>query len=95
MREPRTRELAYQFVKDHYEEISNKLPQMYRPFLAFTFVALCDDARKPEIEAFYRPRIEKLDGGPRVLAQALETLSLCAAQRKAEAPGVEAFLRRQ
>jgi alanyl aminopeptidase len=95
MREPRTREQAYQFVKDHFDEISNKLPVMYRPFLAFTFVALCDDARKPEIEAFFRPRIEKLDGGPRVLAQALETLSLCSAQRKAEAPGVEAFLRRQ
>jgi hypothetical protein len=29
------------------------------------------------------------------MAQALETMSLCAAQRKAQAPGVEAFLRRQ
>jgi alanyl aminopeptidase len=95
MRDRRTRELAYQFVKDHFDAISNKLPQMYRPFLAFSFVALCDDARKPEIEAFFKPRIEKLDGGPRVLAQALEVLSLCAAQRKAETPGVEAFLRRQ
>jgi alanyl aminopeptidase len=95
LREPRTRELAYQFVKDHFDEISNKLPQMYRPYLAFTFVALCDDARKAEIQAFFGPRIEKLDGGPRILAQALETLGLCAVQRKAQTPGVEAFLRRQ
>ncbi|HEY0992535.1 MAG TPA: M1 family metallopeptidase [Kofleriaceae bacterium] len=95
LREPRTRELAFKFIQDHFDEIANKLPQMYRPYLAFTFVALCDDARKPEIEAFFRPRIEKFDGGPRILAQALETLSLCAVQRKAQAPGVEAFLRRQ
>jgi hypothetical protein len=73
----------------------NKLPLLYRPFLAFSFVALCDDARKPEIQASFAPKIEKLDGGPRVMAQALEAMSLCSAQRKAETPGVEAFLRRQ
>jgi alanyl aminopeptidase len=95
LRDPRTRELAYRFVKDHFDEIANKLPQMYRPFLAFSFVALCDEARKPEIQAIFGPRIEKLDGGPRIFAQALESLSLCAAQRKAQTPGVEAFLRRQ
>ncbi len=94
-REPRTRELAYEFVKTHFDEISNKLPEMYRPYMAFTFVGLCDDAKKPDIEAFFRPRIEKLDGGPRIMAQALESMSLCAAQRKAQAPGVEAFLKRQ
>ena len=63
--------------------------------MAFTFVALCDDSRKPEIEAFFTPKIEKIEGGPRVMKQALELLSLCSAQRKAEAPGVEAFLKRQ
>jgi alanyl aminopeptidase len=93
--EPRTRELGFAFVKDHFDEILNKLPLLYRPYLAFSFVALCDDARRPEIEASFAPRIEKLDGGPRVMAQALEAMTLCSAQRKAETPGVEAFLRRQ
>ena len=50
---------------------------------------------KPEVEAFLKPRIEKLDGGPRALAQALEALSLCAASRKAQTPGIEAFLATQ
>jgi alanyl aminopeptidase len=93
--EPRTRELGFAFIKDHFDEITNKLPETYRPFMAFTFVSLCDDSRKPEIEAYFTPKIAKIEGGPRVMAQALELLSLCSVQRKAEAPGVEAFLKRQ
>ncbi len=93
--EPRTRLTAFQFVKDNFDAITNKLPEPYRPYMAFTFVSLCDDTNKQEIEAFFKPRIEKLDGGPRVLAQALEQLSLCAAARKAQTPGVVAFLKRQ
>jgi alanyl aminopeptidase len=93
--ERRTRLAAFNFVKQHFDEISNKLPEPYRPYMAFTFVALCDDTKKAEIEAFFKPKIEKLDGGPRVMAQALEQLSLCAAARKAQTPGVVAFLKRQ
>ncbi|HEU0033437.1 MAG TPA: M1 family metallopeptidase [Kofleriaceae bacterium] len=90
-----TREAAYKFVKDNYDAIEKKLPEPFRPYMAFTFVSLCDDSRKPEIEAFFKPRIDKLDGGPRIMAQALESLSLCSAARKAQTPGVVAFLKRQ
>ncbi|HWU89133.1 MAG TPA: ERAP1-like C-terminal domain-containing protein, partial [Kofleriaceae bacterium] len=89
-----TRPTAYKFVVDNYDAISNKLPEPYRPYLAFTVVALCDDDRKAEAEKFFRPRIEKLDGGPRVVAQALEQLSLCSAAKKAQTPGVVAFLKK-
>ena len=93
--DPRSRMTAYHFVENHFDEIMAKLPQMYRPYMAFFAVALCDEAEKPKVEAFLKPKIEPLDGGPRALAQALEQLSLCAAERKAQAPGVEAFLKRQ
>jgi aminopeptidase N len=93
--DPATRDLAYRFVVDHFDAISNKLPPAYRPFLAFTLTALCDDTRKAEVEQFFRPRIEKLDGGPRILAQALEQLGLCSAARKARTPGVVAYLKKQ
>ncbi|HEU4729593.1 MAG TPA: M1 family metallopeptidase, partial [Kofleriaceae bacterium] len=93
--EPRTRELGFAFIKDHFDALLARLPELYRPYLAFSFVPLCDDARRPEIEQVFAPRIEKLDGGPRLMAQALEEMSLCSAQRKAERPGVEAFLKRQ
>ena len=90
-----TRATAYKFVTDNFDDISAKLPEPFRPYLAFTFVALCDEAKKPEVQKFFGPRIEKLDGGPRVMAQALEQLTLCSAARKAQTPGVVAFLKRQ
>ena len=93
--ERKNREQAYKFVVDNFDKISAKLPEPYRPFMAFTFVAICDDSRKAEFEAFFRPRIEKLDGGARTMAQALEALALCSAARKAQTPGVVAFLKRQ
>jgi aminopeptidase N len=92
---PRTREAAYQFLREHFDEIAAKLPDPMRPFLAFLLSAMCDDSRTAEFEQVFRPRIEKFNGGPRVMSQALEAMALCAAQRKAQAPGVAAFLRRQ
>ena len=89
-----TREAAYKFMQDNFDKISAKLPEPYRPYMAYTFVALCDDSRKAEAEKFFRPRIEKLDGGEHVMKQALEAMSLCAAGRKAQAPGVIAFLKK-
>jgi alanyl aminopeptidase len=93
--DPRTRPTAWAFVQKHFDEISKKLPEMYRPYMAYTVVALCDASKKAELEAFLKPRIEPLDGGPRTLAQALEQLSLCSAAREAQTPGVIAFLQKQ
>ncbi len=95
MSDPRTRMIAYAFIKEHFDEISAKLPPAYRVYMAYFALPLCDDKYKPELEAFLKPRIEKLDGGPRTLAQAMEGLSLCSASRKAQAPAVEAFLAKQ
>jgi cytosol alanyl aminopeptidase len=93
--DPRSRMVAYKFVEKHFDEILAKLPVMYRPYMAFMAVALCDEAQKPAVEAFLKPKIEPLDGGPHALQQAMESMSVCAAERKAQTPGVEAFLKRQ
>jgi cytosol alanyl aminopeptidase len=92
---PRTREAAYKFVVDNFDKILAKLPEPFRPYMAFTFVSLCDDTRKPEFEKVFGPRISKLDGGELAMKQALEALSLCSAARKAQTPSVIAFLKRQ
>jgi aminopeptidase N len=93
--EPRTREAAYQFLRAHFDELLAKLPEPLRPFLGFTLAAMCDDTRTAEFEQLYRPRIDQLNGGPRIMAQALEAMALCSAQHRAQAPGVVAFLQRQ
>ncbi|MGE5184750.1 MAG: ERAP1-like C-terminal domain-containing protein, partial [Acidobacteriota bacterium] len=95
MGDPRTRLLSYSFQKQHFDEIMAKLPPLYRPFMAYFAVALCDDAKKPEVEAFLTPKMAKLDGGPHALAQALESMSLCSAAKQAQRAGVEAFLKAQ
>ncbi len=95
MSDPRTRLVAYAFLKQHFDDISAKLPPAYRVYMAYFALPLCDDSFKPELEAFLTPRISKLDGGPRALAQAMEALSLCSVGRKAQTPAVEAFLSKQ
>jgi cytosol alanyl aminopeptidase len=89
------RQLGYQFIKTNFDTIAAKLPAMYRPFMAFSFVPLCDDSLLPEIESYFGPKINAFDGGPRSMAQAIEQMKLCSAQRKAQTPGVIEFLKRQ
>jgi alanyl aminopeptidase len=95
LREPKTRLTAYDYIKAHFDEIAAKLPAMYRAYMAFTIIAVCDESKRADAESFFRPRIEKFDGGPRVMKQALEQLGLCATMKKAQTPGVVAFLERQ
>ena len=45
------------------------------------------------MEAVFKDRISTLPGGPRVFAQALERLDLCAQQRETHRLGVVQFLR--
>jgi alanyl aminopeptidase len=53
---------------------------------------LCTARERNDVEAFWRPRIERYAGGPRNLAQALESIDLCVQARAANASGVRAFL---
>ena len=93
--DPRTRETTFAFIKAHFDEILAKLPPMYRSYMVYVVIPLCDADRRPELEAFFKPRIEPLPGGPRELAQAFEEMGLCSAGRKAQTPGVVAFLKKQ
>ena len=95
MQDPHTREQTFAFLQQHFDEISEKLPPMFRPYMAYFAVGLCDDSRAADIKAFLEPRMKKIDGGDHALAQAMEQLSLCSAQRKAQTPAVAAFFAKQ
>ena len=94
MRDPHQREATFAFVKQHFDEISAKLPEPFRRYLAYFAVPLCDAKRIPELKDFLGPRMAKV-GGQRDLAHALEEISLCAARREAQAASVKAFLAKQ
>jgi len=89
------RQLAWTFVKLNWDAIVAKMPRIYAAYLTITPLALCSDEAKADMEAFFKERAAKLDGGPRVFAQMLEQMALCVENKKAKTPGVVAFLKKQ
>ena len=53
---------------------------------------LCTEKDRTDVEAFWHDRIAKYAGGERNLAQALESIQLCARLRTEQQKGVAAFL---
>jgi cytosol alanyl aminopeptidase len=94
--DPDTRELAYEFVRSQYEHLTARLPRgsvfEAASFLPFTAEGFCDEPSRRNVEAFFTPRVRGSPGGPRNLAQALESIDLCIAQRHVQEPSVAAFL---
>ena len=52
----------------------------------------CSPAQEQDAKSFLSGRVEKLPGGPRNLAQTLESIQLCIASRTAQEPSVGEFL---
>jgi alanyl aminopeptidase len=92
-RNPETRRLAWDFVREHFDELVARLPRDFPANLPWVAVAQCDDAVSSEMEDFFRDRAPRFTGGPRQLAQALESLHLCAAFRSAQSASVTAYFR--
>jgi alanyl aminopeptidase len=92
---PKTRALSYEFMKQHYEELSKRLPMRDPANFPMLGARQCDDRYRDDMEAFFKERASRVEGGPRLLAQALEALEQCVAYRRAEGPGVAAFLSKQ
>lgn len=90
---PETRELAYTFLKKNFDALAERLPREYPSGFSWFGASLCDDARRDEVIAFFKDRSPKYAGGPRTLAQSLESLRICSFRRKTHQPQVEAFLK--
>ena len=83
--DPQTRDVAWAWVKDHYDAILARLPQHHGGIqLVGAGRSYCDEGHAKDIESFFGPKVEKIEGGPRVLAQTLEDVKLCAAKRVAQ-----------
>ena len=90
--QPETREAAWAWAKEHFDPIVARLPKRGGTALVGLARSFCDEGHAADVESFFRPKIERLEGGPRVLASTLEQVRLCAARRKAQAPSArEAF----
>ncbi|MBX3229041.1 MAG: ERAP1-like C-terminal domain-containing protein [Labilithrix sp.] len=89
---PKNRQLAWDFVKAHYDELIAPLPPRSGAGLTYVAGNYCDAQHRAEAEAFFAERATRANGGPRTLAQVLEQMSLCIAQRPAREKSVAAFL---
>ena len=94
--DPETRDQAYEFVKTHFDALVARLPKgsAYEAasFLPFVAAGFCDAAHRQDAESFFAARVRDAAGGPRNLAQALEYIDLCVAQRRVQEPSVASFL---
>jgi hypothetical protein len=52
----------------------------------------CSEAQRADVENFFRERAPKYAGGPRVLAQTLERIGLCAAFKQKQQASLSRFL---
>ncbi len=90
--EPTTRQMAFAHIKENFDAWVARLPEGYAGFMPRTAGFFCDEAAARDAEAFFRPRVSDLDGGPRSLDQTLEEVRLCAAKRETHLAGVAGFL---
>ena len=55
-------------------------------------IAMCDAAWIDDVRGFFAPRVDSLTGGPRNLAQALESAQQCTARVTAQRDSVERYV---
>jgi cytosol alanyl aminopeptidase len=92
MNRPETRQQAYEFLKKNYDAVVARFPRDYTAYIATSAGAFCDPEHRADAQAFFGERSPKLPGGPRVLAQTLERMDLCIAQKEAQSQSIQAFL---
>ncbi|MGH8369706.1 MAG: M1 family metallopeptidase, partial [Gammaproteobacteria bacterium] len=91
---PETRDSAWQWFQDNYDQITKVLPEglvSRMPALAGVF---CSDAKAEEVKAFFKDKMAGHPGSERVLAQAMESAHLCATRRAAQSPSAAKFFSR-
>ncbi len=89
-----TRTMAFDFLKANFDELLPRIPRFGASSLGFTAAGFCTEDEIKSAEAFLRPRMEKVQGGPRALEQALERARLCAARVDREQRSVAQFLKK-
>jgi cytosol alanyl aminopeptidase len=87
-----SRKLAYDFVKHNWDALIARLPTDSGASLPYVAADFCDRERRADAQAFFEGRSTKYTGGPRILAEVLERISLCLAMKPANQASVAEFL---
>lgn len=92
-----TRRAPFDFVQKNLDALLARLPREvgedFAAALPGVGEAFCDAASRAEIEAFFKDKAGSYTGGPRRLAQVLESIDICIAKHEKIAPDIALFLR--
>ena len=89
---PETRDDTWLWFQQNIERILQRIPEESWGRMTFVGTAFCNSEKHEEVQAFFAERIESLTGGPRRLAQALESIDLCAAKVKQHKTEMDVWL---
>lgn len=92
-----TEKLPFEFLEQNIDALIKKLPREvgadFAAALPTVGYGFCDASGRAELAAFFEPRVKEYTGGPRNLAQALESVDLCIARKKAYEASLVGFLK--
>lgn len=77
---PETRDATWEWFQQNMDRILPRIPEDSWGRMTFVGNAFCNTEKQAEVEAFFTERIGSLTGGPRRLAQTLESIDLCVAK---------------
>lgn len=89
--QPETQEDAWRWVKGNLDALIARLSARGAGGLPSLAARFCDRAHADEASQLFGPRVHALEGGPRNLAGALESVNLCATLRHAQGASLRAF----
>jgi hypothetical protein len=92
---PESRGEAWAFYKENFDSLAARLRSDERSRLIEHIGVLCDATQRTEAEALLAPRVKHLEGGPRAMSRALESIQLCVESDARHGPSVRDFLHAQ
>jgi len=89
---PETRDDTWMWFQQNIERILQRIPEESWGRMTFVGTAFCNSEKHEEVQAFFAERVNSLTGGPRRLAQSLESIDLCVAKVKQHKTEMDVWL---
>jgi alanyl aminopeptidase len=86
-----TADAAWKWMQDNFDKLAPMIPEQHAAASLGMFQQICTKDRRDEIEAFFKPRAEKIAAAPANLKKVLESLDLCASLVAAQRPSADSF----
>jgi alanyl aminopeptidase len=84
--------IVWRWFEQRFDALAARIPTEARRHLVSVGARFCDGDGRARAEGFFRPKLTTVPGGARLLAQALEIVDQCSAQRDAQRASLAEFL---